>query len=73
MEEQNIYEGIKEVMQITPDDIIRCEPCNYLPINFADTINHYISSHGYKLLHVGSQTAYDGSNMLSGIIALLGK
>jgi len=70
---ENIYKDIKEVMQITPDDVTRCEPCNYLPNDFADTINHYISSHGYKLLHVGSQTTYDGGNLLSEIIALLGK
>jgi hypothetical protein len=70
---ENIYNGITEVMQITPDDVIRCEPCNYLPNDFADTINHYISNHDYKLLHIGSQTSYDGRNLLSEIIALLGK
>jgi len=70
---ENIYEGVKEVMQITPDDITRCEPCNYLPKDFADTIHHYLSHHGYKLLHVGSHTTYDGTNVLSELIALLGK
>jgi hypothetical protein len=29
---------------------------------FAESINHYIQAHGYKLLHVGQQTTpdYDG-------------
>ena len=70
---KNIYEGIKETIQITPDNVTRCDPCNYLPKNFSDTINHYISSHGYTLLHVGSHTTKDGANVLSELIALLGK
>lgn len=71
---ENIYHGIKEVMQIDPDHISRCEPCGYLPDKFADAINHYISNHGYKLLHIGSQSALvDGKNLVSDILALLGK
>ena len=70
---ENIYEGVKEVMQITPDDVERCESCDYLPTDFADTINHYLSGHGYKLLHVGSHTTNDGTKVLSELFALLGK
>ena len=71
---ENIYEGIKEVMQITPESITQCQPCLYLPKNLADAINHYISYHGYRLLHVGSNAGLDKSgNMVSDIIALLGK
>ena len=71
---ENIYNGIKEVMQITPETISQCEPCVYLPHNFADAINHYISNHGYRLLHIGSNAGPDKSgNMISDIIALLGK
>ena len=71
---ENIYKGIKEVMQITPDTICQCVPCIYLPKDFADAINHYISHHGYKLLHVGSQSRSNGPlNVNSDIIALLGK
>ena len=69
----DIYDGIKEVKQITPDDVERCQPCDYLPTDFADTINHYITCHGYRLLHVGSHTTPDGANVLSELIALLGK
>lgn len=72
--EENIYNGITEVMQITPESIRQCEPCMYLPKNLADAINHYISHHGYRLLHVGSNAGPDkGGNMVSDIIALLGK
>ena len=70
----NIYKGIKEVMQITPDTISQCEPCRYLPKDLADAINHYISNHKYKLLHVGSQSRSDSPlDVNSDIIALLGK
>ena len=70
----NIYEGIKETMQLTPNTISQCEPCRYLPTNLSDAINHYISHHGYRLLHVGSDAGLDnGGNMVSDIIALLGK
>ncbi len=71
--EENIYSGITEVMQITPDDVIRCATCNYLPNDYADTINHYLSNHGYKLLHIGSHSSYDGTHYISDIFALLGK
>ena len=71
---ENIYEGIKEVMQITPDSITQCEPCRYLPKDLADAINHYISHHGYRLLHIGSQSGPNSDgNIVSDIIALLGK
>ena len=71
---ENLYTGIKEVMQITPETISQCEPCRYLPKNIADAINHYVSIHGYRLLHIGSNAGPDKSgNMVSDIIALLGK
>jgi len=71
---ENIYKGIKEVMQITPNTITQCEPCLYLPKNLADAINHYISYHGYRLLLIGSDSGPDNSgNIVSDIIALLGK
>jgi len=74
MVEKNIYEGIKEVMQITSNTITQCKPCLYLSKNLADAINNYISHHGYRLLHIGSDARLDKSgNMVSDIIALLGK
>ena len=74
MTADNLYAGIKEVMQITPDSISQCETCRYLPKDLADAINHYLSHHGYKLLHIGSQSGTDSSgNIISDVIALLGK
>lgn len=74
MTDDNIYKGITKVMQITPDSIEQCQPCVYLPINLADAINHYISKHGWKLLHIGSQSRSNGPlDVNSDIIALLGK
>lgn len=74
MTTQNYYEGIKEVIQITPQNITRCEKCNYLPNNLADAINHYLSIHGYKLLHIGTQSSlHSNGELVHDITALLGK
>lgn len=65
------YEGVKHVVRITTHDGTSCEHCNH-PIgsdNFTESINHYIEQHGYKLLHVGSET---GAN-LTMTVAMLGK
>ncbi|MGA2939974.1 MAG: hypothetical protein ABSF52_23160 [Syntrophobacteraceae bacterium] len=69
------YEGIKEVMQLTSENITRCEPCNYLPNDFADAMNHYLSStHGYTLLHVGTQSSLsDKGDVFHDTTAVLGK
>ena len=70
------YDGIKEVIQLTPNTAVkRCESCNYLPKDFADAINHYLSTaHGYKLLHIGTQSAlYDSNSVFHDVTAILGK
>jgi hypothetical protein len=42
--------------------------------NFAESINHYINDHGYKILHVGQESSWDseGSPWQS-TVAVLGK
>ena len=37
----------------------RCERCSESIENLADAINHCINAHGYKLIHVGTETAVD--------------
>jgi len=38
-----------------------------------DSINHYISAHGYRLLHVGTQTSHDMDGKLwHSTVAVLG-
>ncbi|MEA3416868.1 MAG: hypothetical protein U9R02_12060 [Thermodesulfobacteriota bacterium] len=59
---QNSYEGIKQVVLVTSDDNKNCQLCSNFhigPNNFEESINHYITDHNYKLLHVGQQTSND--------------
>jgi hypothetical protein len=50
----------KNVVRISTDVITACERCTHAigGDKFADSINHYINAHGYKLLHVGSETLH---------------
>ena len=42
--------------------------------HFAESINHYIEQHGYKLLHVGTETSHDNDGKPWHIsVAVLGK
>ena len=40
---------------------MRCEHCERFVGGdlFADSVNHYIEEHGYKVLHVGAETSRD--------------
>lgn len=71
---EHYFDGIKHVIQITPSDVERCKTCNYSPTDFADTINHYLTNHGYKLLHAGTQSSlhYTG-DLVHDVTVLLGK
>ncbi len=70
---ENYYEGVKQVKQLTPENIIRCEPCDYLPNNLEEAINHYLSIHDYKLLHVGTQSSvHSTGEVVHDIAAVLG-
>lgn len=41
--------------------------------DIADAINHYIEAHGYKLLHVGTETSRDHEGVLChSTVAILG-
>ena len=73
---QNYYEGVKHVVNISTDIGTKCEHCDVgIGLeNFAGSINHYIEKHGYKLLHVGTETHHDAeSKPWHSTIALLGK
>jgi len=39
---------------------------------FAESINHYIQEHGYRLLHVGQQTEGDSQEPYQTTVAVLG-
>jgi len=77
MTQENYYKGIKHVVHISTDVTKGCEHCSFLigGENFSESINHYIEQHGYKLLHVGTETIHnqtDGSSWHM-TIAILGK
>jgi hypothetical protein len=76
MATQNYYEGIQHVVHISTNIGTGCEQCGE-PIgleHFAESINHYIKRHGYKLLHVGAETTDDYEGKPWHItVAVLGK
>ena len=71
----NNYEGITDVIQITSNRIERCHGVDCeLPRDFASALNHHINEHGYKILHLGTQSfLHDSGNIGYEVIALLGK
>ena len=71
MVSENIYKGIKHVVQINTHSETTCEHCS-IKVGGTDlnsSVNHYIETHGYKLLHVGQET---GEN-LQMTVAYLGR
>jgi hypothetical protein len=71
-------EDIKKTVTVESDTGRPCVECRELvgdhdgqtPISIG--INHYLG-HGYRLLHVGSQTGHGDDGPTSRIIAILGK
>jgi hypothetical protein len=61
MATQNYYKDVQHVVYISTNIGDHCEHCN-TPIgleDFAKSVNHYMEKHGYKLLHVGTETSHD--------------
>lgn len=75
MTKKNHYEGVKHVVYISTNIGTGCEHCKE-PIGtdqLAQSINHYIKKHGYKLLHVGTETGHADSGLWHSTVAVLGK
>jgi hypothetical protein len=71
---ENYLGGIKEVINISSESITRCVTCSYLPNNLADAINHLLSSHGYQLLHIGTQSSlHNTGDIVHDTTAFLGR
>ncbi len=68
MPPQSYYEGIEHVIYISTSIRARCEDCDELLGGsdelLAPAINHHIEQHGYKLLHVGTETSRNISDDL---------
>lgn len=56
-----IYKGISHVVHISTNISKSCEHCKEFidSEELGTSINHYIDKHGYKLLHVGTETIHD--------------
>ena len=70
------YKDINHVIHISTDVSKGCEHCHFLiggSLRFAESINHYIEQHGYKLLHVGSETTGDCDTPWNTTVAVVGK
>ena len=55
---KNVYKEIKHVVQIDTHSETNCKHCS-IKVGGTDlslSINHYIETHGYKLLHIGQET-----------------
>ena len=76
MPTKNYYEGVRHLVEINSDETKGCEHCAFSvgPTNFAESINHFIEQHGYKLLHIGPQTTRDEmGNLWHLTVAIVGK
>lgn len=52
------FPDVSQVVHFSTNEMGTCKDCPE-PLSmgsFADAINHYIQKHGYKLLHVGTET-----------------
>lgn len=72
---QNYFERVNFVVSVSTDVSEGCKHCD-VPIgyeHFAESINHYIQVHDYKLLHVGTVTSLDRDDeLIYSSVALLG-
>ncbi len=70
--------NVKQVVRVTSDSLETCGVCGNLPaalskeIDVADSINHYLK-HGYKLLHIGTETSKEDGGLWHSTVAVLGK
>jgi hypothetical protein len=78
MSDQNYYEGISHTVCLKSTILKLCEHCDEHigpPDNdIAHDINHYLSKHGYKLLHVGQEWAEDEEGKSTHVtVAIVGR
>ena len=52
-------EGVSHVVHIRTGIDSHCELCDFFPHDFAPAVNHFMDKHGYRLLHVGTETTRD--------------
>ena len=54
-------EDVKCIVRVSTNEGGSCKHCDHSVgiEHFVDGVNHYISAHGYRLLHVGTQSLSD--------------
>ena len=75
MATETYYKGITETVSFTANTGHTCKICRKESLGgdidtFADSINHCINEHGFRLLHVGQETIEDNKQTT---VAVLGK
>ena len=61
----SVYAGVGHVVTVSTNVRHSCEHCEFRigpsehNDGLKDSVNHYITKHGYRLLHVGTQTDRD--------------
>ena len=75
MEPEKYYKNINHVVHISTDVVTGCDHCSFAinGDNFAESVNHYIKEHSYKLLHVGTETRNNDGKLWHSSVAILGK
>lgn len=69
-------EDVRNVVYVSTDSFGSCKHCATTidGRNFAEGVNHYLTAHGYKLLHIGQETTEDrNGNPWQKTVALLGR
>ena len=69
--------SVKRTIRLSSNDGRACEHCSEdagLFTSVTDGINHYITKHGYQLLHVGSEASFCSDGELAHhTVAILGR
>ena len=77
MSSEKYYFGVSHVVSINTNTFNDwCDLCKAKidGATFAESINHYLQTHDYKLLHAGQETTHDPKgNPWHNTVALLGK
>lgn len=69
-------EDAKGVVTVSTNIGTGCKECDMFidgTNDFDGGVNHYIQEHGYKLLHVGTETSHGDEGYWSSTVAVLGK
>lgn len=69
------YADVQQVVHISTSIGTGCKHCGESIglEQFAQSINHYIQAHGYKLLHVGQETEHGSEGPWQSTVAVLGR